>query len=94
MANLAQKILRKATHAVAAIALLTGAASAQLPMPGLNLSGDAPPVSPEEQEKRKVTEDAYKSALKKIPEKKASTDPWGNIRPNPSASPKTKQGQQ
>jgi hypothetical protein len=91
MAHLAQKILRKVIHAVAAIALLTGAASAQ--MPGINLSGDAPALSPEEQEKRKATEDAYKSALKKIPEKKTSADPWGNIRQNPSTSPKTKQGQ-
>jgi hypothetical protein len=69
MAHLAQNILRKVTYAAAAIALLTGAASAQLPMPGLNLSGDKPPLTPQEEEKRKATEDAYKSALKKIPEK-------------------------
>jgi hypothetical protein len=94
MAHLAQNILRKVTYAAAAIALLTGAASAQLPMPGISLSGEGPPLTPEKQEKRKATEDAYKSALKKIPEKKMSADPWENMRPNSSTSPKAKQGRQ
>jgi hypothetical protein len=93
MVHLAQKILRKVIQAAAVVPLLTGVASAQLPIPGLNLSGDAPPLTPEEQEKRKATEDAYKSALKKIPDQKKSADPWGNIRPDQPASSKTKQGQ-
>ena len=94
MAHLAQKILRKVIHAAAVVALLTGVASAQSLMPGLNLSGDKPPLTPQEEEKRKAIEDSYKSALKKIPDKQKSVDPWGNIRPNPSTAPKTKQGQQ
>ena len=94
MAHLAQKILRKVIHAAAVVALLTGVASAQSLMPGLNLSGDKPPLTPQEEEKRKAIEDSYKSALKKIPDKQKSVDPWENIRPNPSTSPKTKQGQQ
>ena len=94
MAHLAQKILRKVIHAAAVVALLTGVASAQSLMPGLNLSADKPPLTPQEEEKRKATEDSYKSALKKIPDKQKSVDPWENIRPNPSTSPKTKQGQQ
>ena len=94
MAHLAQKILRKVIHAAAVVALFTGVASAQSLMPGLNLSADKPPLTPQEEEKRKATEDSYKSALKKIPDKQKSVDPWENIRPNPSTSPKTKQGQQ
>jgi hypothetical protein len=48
-------------------------------------------VSPEEEAKRRATEEAYKSTLKTIPEAKAN-DPWGNMRsvePSPG-SPKAK----
>jgi hypothetical protein len=94
MANLAQKILRKVIYAAAVVPLLTGVASGQFPMPGISLSDEKPALTPEEQEKRKATEDSYKSALKKIPDKQKSVDPWGTIRPNPSTSSKTRQGQQ
>ena len=93
MAHLARNTLRKVIHAAAITALLAGAASAQLPLPGLNLSGDEPSLTPQEEEKRKATEDAYKSALKKIPDKQKSADPWENIRPNSSTASKTKQGE-
>ena len=92
MAHLARNTLRKVIHAAAITALLAGAASAQLP--SVNLLGDKPPLTPEEEEKRKATEDAYKSAIKKIPDKQKSADPWENIRPNSSTASKTKQGQQ
>lgn len=36
-------------------------------------------VSPEEQAKRKATEDAYKATIKGIPDAKP-IDPWGNMR--------------
>ncbi|HSP49446.1 MAG TPA: hypothetical protein VLN61_04530 [Pseudolabrys sp.] len=94
MVHMAQKILRKVIHAAAVVALLTGIAYAQSLMPGLNLSGDKPPLTPQEEEMRKATEDSYKSALKKIPDQKKSVDPWGNIRPDQPAASKTKQGQQ
>jgi hypothetical protein len=62
-----------------------GAASAQISMPGLDLSGDRPQLTKEEQEKRKAVDDAYKSAINKLPDKKKSADPWGDIR-SPAAN--------
>ena len=86
-------ILRKIAHAGSIIALLTGAASAQIKTPGINLAPQDRQLTPEEKEKQKAIEDAYKRAIEKIPEKKAG-DPWGAVRSNPSPSPKPKQGQQ
>jgi hypothetical protein len=89
---LTKDILRKIVHAGAIIALLTGAASAQMPMPGINLSPDRQ-MTPEEKEKQKAIENAYKSAIEKIPDKKAPADPWGAVR-STTPSSKPKQGQQ
>ena len=36
--------------------------------------------TPDQIEKEKATERAYKESLKKIPDAKAPTDPWGNAR--------------
>ena len=47
---LAQSMLRKVIQAGAIIALLTGAASAQLPKPALHLGGDKPPRTKEQLE--------------------------------------------
>ena len=90
--RLTKDILRKIVHAGAIIALLTGAASAQMPMPGINLSPDRQ-MTPEEKEKQKVIENAYKSAIEKIPDKKPPADPWGAVR-STTPSSKPKQGQQ
>ena len=91
--SLSKDMLGKIVRAGAIIALLTGAASAQIPMPGINLSPDRQ-MTPEEKEKQKAVEDAYKSAIGKIPDKKTPVDPWGTVRSNPLPSPKPKQGQQ
>ena len=49
------------------------------------------PLTPEEQERQKQLDDAYKAAAKKIPEQSAN-DPWANVRPAPTVSdPKKKQ---
>jgi len=74
----------------AIITLLMGAASAQMPIPGISLSPDHK-MTPEEKEKQESIEKAYKNAIGKIPDKKAPADPWGGVRSNPS---KPKQGQQ
>ena len=87
-------ILRKIAHAGSIIALLTGVASAQIKTPGINLAPQDRQLTPEEKEKQKAIEDAYKSAIGKIPDKKTPVDPWGAVRSNPSPSPKPKQGQQ
>ena len=84
-------MLRKLIQAGAILALLTGAAAAQLPMPSISLGGDGPAMTPEQREKQRAIDDAYKSATKKVPEKKVVNDPWGNIRPDPSATAKNKQ---
>ena len=90
--RLTKNMLRKIVHAGAIIAFLTGAASAQMPMPGINLSPDRQ-MTPEEKEKQKTIENAYKSAIEKIPDKKPPADPWGAVR-STTPSSKPKQGQQ
>jgi hypothetical protein len=45
--------------------------------------------SPEQIEKQKAIEDAYKATLKKIPDAKQSNDPWGGVRG--TETPKTTQ---
>ena len=92
MMRLAQDMLRKIVHATIMIALLTGIASAQ--MPSINLAPVDRELTPEEKEKQKAIDNAYKSAIGKIPDKQKPVDPWGNIRANPPSSGKTKQGQQ
>ncbi|MBV1698253.1 MAG: hypothetical protein KGK33_13775 [Hyphomicrobiales bacterium] len=44
------------------------------------------PLTPEEVQQRKAADEAYQAAIKKIPDKKTSADPWGNIRPAAPAS--------
>ena len=54
--------------------------------------------SPEEKEQDAIKEKAYKDSLKKIPDAKASADPWGTVRSADApkaaapAKPKTKTG--
>jgi hypothetical protein len=80
------RILRVA----AVIALLTGPAYAQ--MPNVNLMPEVQTKSPEEKEAEAARDKAYKESLKKIPDAKVSSDPWGNVRstetPKPAASAK------
>ena len=63
----------------AIVVSLTADALAQLTMPGIDLSADRPQLTKEEQEKRKAVDDAYKSTLNKLPDKKKPADPWGDI---------------
>ncbi|MCK1541491.1 hypothetical protein IVA87_17595 [Bradyrhizobium sp. 147] len=73
----------------AVLAVLAGPAYAQ--MPNLNLLQDGPSKSPEEKAAEAEREKAYKETLKKIPDSKASNDPWGGMRSDPpkqSAAPK------
>ena len=82
--------------AVAVIALLTGPAYAQTP--NVNLMPELASKTPEEKEAEAVRDKAYKESLKKIPDAKTSSDPWGNVRsvdtPKTSApaKPRTKTG--
>jgi hypothetical protein len=67
----------KGFYVVLALLLLTGSASAQ----GINLlKGDGLPKTMEEVVKEKEVEEAYKQKMKQIPDQKAPSDPWGNVR--------------
>jgi hypothetical protein len=77
----------------AALAVLTGSASAQSPiMPKFSLQGDQKrPLTPEEQERKKKLDEDYKAATNKIPDQKTN-DPWADVRPAPVVpAPKKKQ---
>jgi hypothetical protein len=85
---------------VAAIALLTGPAYAQTPK--MNLIPELGSKTQEEKDADAERDKAYKESLKKIPDPKVSSDPWGDVRSDaPKAStpkaatsmkPKTKTG--
>ena len=47
---------------------------------GTNLIPEMPSKTPDEIERDKALERDYKEGLKKIPDAKASSDPWGNVR--------------
>jgi len=81
----------------AIVVLLTGPAYAQA-LPNLNLLPELQSKTPEEKEAEAARDKAYKESLKKIPDAKTSSDPWGNVRggDTPKASapakPRTKAG--
>ena len=84
--------------AAAVIMLLTAPAYAQ--MPNVNMMPELRSKSPEEKEQDAIRDKAYKDSLKKIPDAKGSSDPWGTVRSNDTptskaaapAKPKTKTG--
>jgi hypothetical protein len=88
------RILRAAALAVL-LAGLSAPASAQ--SPNINLMPETASKTPEEKEAEAAREKAYRESLRKIPDAKTATDPWGNVRaaepPKPApARPKTKTG--
>ncbi len=85
-------MLCRVTQVAAILALLTEAASAQMPKPALHLGGDKPPRTKEQKAYERALDEAYKSAVKKIPApEKKSADPWGDIRQSPSTTAKNRQ---
>ena len=82
--------------AVAVVALLTGPSYAQTP--NINLMPQMQSKTPEEKEAEAERDKAYKESLRKIPDAKGSSDPWGNVRgadtPKTAApaKPRTKTG--
>jgi hypothetical protein len=81
-------VVRKPLLAFAALALLTETATAQLPMPGVSFHGDKPAPTPEQIEKQKALDRAYKSATQKIPEQAKTNDPWSDVREIPAPTKK------
>lgn len=83
--------------AVAVMVLLTAPAYTQTP--NINLMPELTSKTPEEKEAEAAKDKAYKDSLKKIPDAKASSDPWGMVRSTDApkaaaapAKPKTKTG--
>jgi hypothetical protein len=72
----------------AVFVLLTAPAFAQMQTPSINLLTDGPSKTPEEKEQEAAQQKAYKESLKKIPDAKGSTDPWGNVRSVETPAPK------
>jgi len=76
--------------AAALMMLLMAPAHAQ--SPNINLIPELQTKSPEEKEQEANREKAYKESLKRIPDAKAASDPWGGVRSNDAprtAAPKT-----
>ncbi len=70
---------------------LAAPARAQGGTPHLNLLADQPSRTPEQIEADQAKEKAYKESLRKIPDAKASNDPWGGVRSDaPKAAPAAK----
>jgi hypothetical protein len=71
--------------AAIAIAALATPAFGQAARP--NLGSDIQhPKDLDSYQRQQERESDYKSGLKKIPDQKASTDPWGNVRTDPKAT--------
>jgi hypothetical protein len=77
-------------RAAAMIALLVSPAYAQTPT--VNLMPEVKTRTPEEKEQDAITDKAYRESLRKIPDAKAASDPWGMVRNTdaPKAAPKTR----
>jgi hypothetical protein len=83
--NIRMRVFR----AAALIVLLAGPAYAQSPT--INLMPELKTRSPEEKEQDAISDKAYRESLRKIPNAKATSDPWGEVRsPETKAAPKTR----
>ena len=84
-------------RAAALIAMLATpiAAPAFAQVPNINLIPEMRSKSPEEREQDAITDKAYRESLRKIPDAKAASDPWGTVRseaPKPAPAKRTKTG--
>jgi hypothetical protein len=82
-------MLRKLIQVGAIVTLMTGAAAAQDTV-GIPLNARKT-LTKEDIDKQRATDDAYRAAMKKIPDKPSSDDPWGNVRPAAPTTAKNKQ---
>jgi hypothetical protein len=84
--------MKLARVAAAALALLAMPASmllvrpAHAQMPNINLIPELQSKTPEEKEADDARDKAYKESLRKIPDAKTSSDPWGAVRSDPPKS--------
>jgi hypothetical protein len=81
----------------AVFALLAGPAHAQMQTPSINLLSELPSKTPDQIEREEAQQKAYKDSLRKIPDAKVASDPWGNVRSadtpkTPAPAKRTKTG--
>jgi hypothetical protein len=76
---LEQAMLQRLVCAGATILLITGTAGAQSTL-SVPFKSESPP-SQEQIERQKAADKAYQAAIRKLPDKKSSADPWGDVRP-------------
>ncbi len=69
----------KVFRVAAVFALLAGPAYAQ-EMPHINMMPEVASKTQEEKDAEAQRDKAYKESLKKIPDAKSSSDPWGGMR--------------
>jgi hypothetical protein len=74
----------------AVLAVVAGPAFAQ-EAPHINLLADGPSKTDDEKAADAERDKAYKETLKKIPDAKASNDPWGGMRSDPPKQSAPKQ---
>jgi hypothetical protein len=88
-------MLRTFARAAGIMALLPAAALAQAPdatTNGVPFNMQRAPTQ-EEIDKRQAADRDYNAAMKKIPDRKESSDPWGDVRPTASTSASSKKKQ-
>ncbi|MGH6704872.1 MAG: hypothetical protein ACREC2_14200 [Bradyrhizobium sp.] len=78
----------KIWRVAAVMALVSGPAYAQ--MPNLNLMPEVHSKTPEEKAADEIRDKAYRESLRKIPDAKVSSDPWGSVRGPDTAKTSTK----
>src|SRR4051812_16332312 len=82
-------ICMKFIRAAALIAVLASPAYAQTP--NINLMPELKTRTPEEKELDAINDKAYRESLRKIPDAKAASDPWGAVRTeSPKTAPKSR----
>ena len=79
-------MLRKLIPAAAILALVAGPAAAQVALSPFKQ--DEKKLTPDELKAKQERERDYKAAMDKIPDKKTTVDPWGDIRPAPQNTAK------
>jgi hypothetical protein len=72
-------MLRRLVCAGATILLITGTAGAQSTL-SVPFKSEPPPTQ-EQIERQKAADKAYQAVIRKLPDKKSSADPWGDVRP-------------
>jgi hypothetical protein len=74
--------------------VLTAPSFAQMPssggggVPALSMIPQTPSKTQEEKDAEEARDKAYKESLRKIPDAKVSSDPWGTVRTTPAPAPK------